>query len=114
MERLDASLRGDYVSFALAVLATVIGVRIVWVMSYNTVIRLKVRRFDFHPPRPMIPPTVQGGVVVSWCGMRGIVTLAAAYALPEADANGHGAFPFRDLIVLTAFAVVLGRWWCKA
>ncbi len=101
-------------SFALAVLATVIGVRIVWVMSYITVIRLKVRRFGFHPPRPMIPPTVQGGVVVSWCGMRGIVTLAAAYALPEADANGHCAFPFRDLIVLTAFAVVLGRWWCKA
>jgi CPA1 family monovalent cation:H+ antiporter len=33
--------------------------------------------------------------------MRGIVTLAAALALPA-------AFPFRDLIVLTAFSVVLG------
>jgi len=33
--------------------------------------------------------------------MRGIVTLAAALALP-------GSFPFRDLIVLTAFFVVLG------
>src|SRR5438270_661185 len=33
--------------------------------------------------------------------MRGIVTLAAAFALPE-----H--FPYRDLILLTAFAVVLG------
>jgi len=39
--------------------------------------------------------------VISWCGMRGIVTLAAAYALPE-------GFPYRDLILLTAFAVVLG------
>jgi len=46
-------------------------------------------------------PTVRGGIVVSWCGMRGIVTLAAAFALPE-------AFPYRDLILLTAFAVVLG------
>ena len=46
-------------------------------------------------------PTVQGGLVISWCGMRGIVTLAAAFALPE-------NFPYRDLIVLTAFAVVLG------
>jgi NhaP-type Na+/H+ or K+/H+ antiporter len=46
-------------------------------------------------------PTVEGGIVVSWCGMRGIVTLAAAYALPE-------GFPYRDLILLTAFAVVLG------
>ena len=33
--------------------------------------------------------------------MRGIVTLAAAFALPE-------SFPYRDLILLTAFAVVLG------
>ena len=33
--------------------------------------------------------------------MRGIVSLAAAMALPP-------AFPYRDLIVLTAFSVVLG------
>jgi CPA1 family monovalent cation:H+ antiporter len=38
--------------------------------------------------------------------MRGIVTLAAALALPlEA---GSTPFPFRDLMILTAFAVVLG------
>ena len=49
----------------------------------------------------MAVPTVQGGIVVSWCGMRGIVTLAAAFALPE-------SFPSRDIILLTAFAVVLG------
>ena len=48
-------------------------------------------------------PTVKGGLVV--CGMRGIVTLVAALALP----NGQGAaFPFRDLIVFVAFCVVLG------
>src|SRR6185295_9810396 len=41
------------------------------------------------------------GLVISWAGMRGIVSLAAAMALPA-------PFPFRDLIVLTAFAVVLG------
>ena len=39
--------------------------------------------------------------MISWAGMRGIVTLAAALALPS-------GFPFRDLIVLTAFCVVLG------
>ena len=49
----------------------------------------------------MLRPTVGSGLVISWAGMRGIVTLAAALALPA-------AFPFRDLIVLTAFAVVLG------
>ncbi len=49
----------------------------------------------------MAVPTVKGGIVVSWCGMRGIVTLAAAFALPA-------SFPYRDLMLLTAFAVVLG------
>ena len=49
----------------------------------------------------MLRPTVGSGLIISWAGMRGIVTLAAALALPQ-------GFPFRDLIVLTAFAVVLG------
>ena len=49
----------------------------------------------------MLRPSVGSGLVISWSGMRGIVTLAAALALPS-------AFPFRDLIVLTAFFVVLG------
>jgi monovalent cation/hydrogen antiporter len=49
----------------------------------------------------MLRPTVGSGLVISWSGMRGIVSLAAALALPA-------SFPFRDLIVLTAFAVVLG------
>ena len=39
--------------------------------------------------------------MVSWCGMRGIVTLAAALALPD-------NFPYRDLLLFTAFSVVLG------
>src|SRR4030088_3456837 len=70
-------------------------------MSKNSALRLTIARRGFHPRRPMAAPTVQGGIVISWCGMRGIVTLAAAFALP----NG---FPYRDLIVLTAFSVVLG------
>jgi CPA1 family monovalent cation:H+ antiporter len=48
----------------------------------------------------MLRPSVSSGLVISWAGMRGIVTLAAALALPA-------GFPFRDLIVLTAFSVVL-------
>jgi monovalent cation/hydrogen antiporter len=80
---------------------TVIVVRIAWHMSFNAVIRWRDRRLGFHPPRPMLQPTVGSGLVISWAGMRGIVTLAAALALPS-------SFPFRDLIVLTAFSVVLG------
>jgi Na+/H+ antiporter len=100
-ERLDEPLRLHYCAVAAAVLGVVILTRIAWVMSYNTALRLTIARRGFHPRRPMAAPTVQGGIVISWCGMRGIVTLAAAFALPE-------GFPNRDLILLTAFAVVLG------
>lgn len=94
-------VRQHYLLVAGAVLVTVIGVRIAWHMAFNAVLRWRDSRYGFHPPRPMLRPTVGSGLVISWAGMRGIVTLAAALALPE-------GFPARDLIVLTAFLVVLG------
>jgi CPA1 family monovalent cation:H+ antiporter len=98
---LDPAARGQYVAVACAVLLTVIGVRIAWHMSFNAVVRWRDRRYGFRPSRLMLRPTIGSGLVISWAGMRGIVTLAAALALPA-------GFPFRDLIVLTAFSVVLG------
>lgn len=38
--------------------------------------------------------------VMSWAGMRGVVTLAAALSLPV-------AFPGRDIVLVSAFAVIL-------
>jgi Na+/H+ antiporter len=101
LESLQPAVRGRYFVVAAVVLITVIVVRFAWHMSFNAVIRWRDRRVGFKPPRPMLRPTVGSGLVIAWAGMRGIVTLAAALALPS-------AFPYRDLIVLTAFAVVLG------
>jgi monovalent cation/hydrogen antiporter len=98
---LDAYVRMEYCIFAASVLAAVILARIAWVMSYGAVFRQLVAWGLFHPSRTAPPPTIKSGFVVSWCGMRGIVTLAAAFALPE-------DFPYRDLILLTAFSVVFG------
>jgi monovalent cation/hydrogen antiporter len=98
---LSPAIREEYLWVATAVLATVIGVRVAWHMSFNAAIRWRHRLHGFHPPRPMLKPTVGSGLVISWAGMRGIVTLAAALALPA-------TFPSRNLIVLTAFLVVLG------
>jgi CPA1 family monovalent cation:H+ antiporter len=86
----------------MAVLGVVIVTRFLWVMSYNAVLRTTISHYGFKPRRASLArPTVKGGLLISWCGMRGIVTLAAAFALPE-------SFPYRDLILLTAFATVLG------
>jgi CPA1 family monovalent cation:H+ antiporter len=73
------------VGFAGLVLAVVIVVRVAWVMFVAVVLRRPRRQ----------------ALVVSWCGMRGLLTLATAFALPA-------SFPGRDLIVLCAFTVVLG------
>ena len=101
LDSLAPSARGSYFAVAAAVLVTVMIVRFAWHMSFNAVIRWRDRRVGFNPPRPMLRATVGSGLVISWAGMRGIVTLAAALALP-------GSFPYRDLIVLTGFVVVLG------
>ena len=100
-DTLEVADRSRYLLAAGAVLVTVIVVRLAWHMSFNALIRWRDRRVGFNPPRPMLRPTVGSGLLISWAGMRGIVSLAAAMALPA-------AFPHRDLIVLTAFAVVLG------
>ena len=101
LDSLEGADRARYFTVAAAVLLTVITVRFVWHMSFNAVVRWRDRRFGFRPPRPMLRPTIGSGLIISWSGMRGIVSLAAAMALPA-------AFPYRDLIVLTVFFVVLG------
>ena len=90
-----------YLAVAGAVLVTVILVRVAWHMAFNAVMRWRDRAFGFKPTRLMLRPTVGSGLVIAWAGMRGIVSLAAALALPS-------SFPYRDLIVTTAFSVVLG------
>ena len=101
LESLAREDRGRYFLVAGLVLLTVIVVRPAWHMSFNAVLRWRNRRFGFHPPRPTLRPTIKTGLIISWAGMRGIVSLAAAMALPD-------TFPYRNLIVLTAFSVVLG------
>ncbi len=86
--------------FAAIVLGVVIGVRFLWVMTYGAVVRLLQ---SFFNPRALGAPLPRAriGVLVSWCGMRGLVTLATAFSLPP-------DFPGRNVIVLSAFTVVLG------
>lgn len=102
-QRLEAGgSRNDAVVTAAVVLCVTIAARFAWVMSYKVLTHRRASREDV-PARPV----VGSAVVLSWAGMRGIVTLAAAFAIPETLPNGS-PFPYRDLILLCAFAVVLG------
>jgi CPA1 family monovalent cation:H+ antiporter len=51
-------------------------------------------------------PNAKQVFVIGWTGMRGVVALAAAIALPETVANG-GEFPGRNLILFLTFSVIL-------
>jgi Na+/H+ antiporter len=100
LENLQGQALRHALGFAASVLGIVIGVRFVWVMVYGIVLRSLRGFLARHFPTVLVPEA-RLGVLVSWCGMRGLVTLATAFALPQ-------DFPGRDLIVLSAFTVVLG------
>jgi monovalent cation/hydrogen antiporter len=92
-----------YVTFAVAVSVAVVLARIVWVTGAAAFSRWRCgpRPDGSAGPRDAVALTARQAAVVGWCGMRGTVTLAAALALPS-------GFPYRDLILVTAFGVVLG------
>jgi monovalent cation/hydrogen antiporter len=88
----------ELLGYAALVTAVVVLVRFAWVVVGAYMPRMM--RAEGSPPW-------KGAVVLSWSGMRGAVSLAAALALPlttDADA----AFPNRDLIVFLTFGVILG------
>ena len=92
LDGLDAWSTDELFVAAVAVCATVVLVRIAWVLFFAYVLRRRLR--------------VRNAVVVSWAGMRGAVSLAAALAIPlETDAGGP--FPGRELIIFLAFCVIL-------
>ncbi|HEY2780338.1 MAG TPA: cation:proton antiporter [Steroidobacteraceae bacterium] len=100
LNQLQSDALWHALAFAGIVLGIVIGVRFAYVMLYGFVLRRFQVFFEKRVLNSKVPK-VSIGILVSWCGMRGLVTLATALALPE-------EFPSRDVIVLSAFIVVLG------
>jgi monovalent cation/hydrogen antiporter len=86
----------------LVVSLVVIGVRLVWVplaiLVPARVIPALRRRETPVPPRQAF--------LIGWTGLRGVVSLAAALALPLTTAAGR-PFPYRAEIVVITFVVIL-------
>ena len=92
---------GDYpvatlLGYAAIVSLTVIVLRFVWVFAVLHAPKLIARRVS----------NWRGAVFLSWAGMRGAVSLAAALALPLETETGV-PFPGRDLILFLTFSVIL-------
>jgi Na+/H+ antiporter len=95
---------GSLLVAAVVVLAVVVAIRFVYVFGLE-LLRRAPRPSRSGLTRPERPPwTYQ--VVISWTGMRGVVTLAAAAALPT-EVDG-APFPDRGAVQFIAFAVTIG------
>jgi CPA1 family monovalent cation:H+ antiporter len=88
---------------SVAVLTTVIVVRIAWVYVFAYLPRVLSPRIRAREPRPT-PAQV---FIVAWAGMRGVVSLAAAFAVPMTTISGD-PFPGRPQLVFLTFVVVIG------
>jgi len=80
----------------------VILLRLIWIFP-GAFLANRIRTRVLHQDEKM--PSVRAMLVVGWTGMRGVISLAAAIALPETLADGT-PFPHRDLIVFLAFSVI--------
>ncbi|MXN92496.1 Na+/H+ antiporter [Flavobacterium sp. Sd200] len=100
-EGLDDYTTGELALWGLAISAVVIIVRFVWVIPAAMLPRIlsrKIRDKEAFDPRNL--------AVFGWAGMRGVVSMAAALALPLALPDGS-AFPHRNLIIYLTFCVIL-------
>jgi len=91
----------DLATYALAVTLVSIGVRFAWIYPATFVPRLLSARLRAREPAPQRGEAF----IMSWCGMRGIVSLAAALALPVTIESG-APFPYRDLLIFLTFVVI--------
>jgi monovalent cation/hydrogen antiporter len=93
---------GQLVLDVVAVVAAVVLTRVVWMFPATYLPRWLFPRIAARDPAP--PWRVPA--VLSWAGMRGVVSLAAAFALPTATDAGT-PFPERSLIQFLTFCVVI-------
>ncbi|GHJ35894.1 Na+/H+ antiporter [Streptomyces sp. TS71-3] len=89
--------------YAVGVFAVVVAARFVWVYPATFVPRLLSRRIREREPNP----TWQGPLVIGWAGMRGVVSMAIAFSVPEHVHDG-GPFPARNLVLFLTFIAVIG------
>ncbi len=93
-------LRWPLVGYGVLIGLAVLGARMLWVYPSAYLARWLGSR------RAAAAPTLAEATLLGWGGMRGVLSLAAALALPLALPAG-GAFPQRNPTLLLTFVVIL-------
>lgn len=87
---------------ATAIVILVVLTRFVWMFPATYLPRLLLPRINARDPAP----SWRAPTVLSWAGMRGVVSLAAAFALPRTTDSG-APLADRDLVLFLTFCVVI-------
>jgi Na+/H+ antiporter len=102
LDRLDATAGATLLGYAALVSGAVILTRFLWVFPATYLPRALFRSVRERDPAP----PWQYPAAVSWMGMRGAVSLAAALALPQVTDAG-APFAERELVIFLTFSVIL-------
>lgn len=89
--------------YAVAVFLVVVVTRFVWVYPATFLPRLASSRIREREANP----TWKGAMVTSWAGMRGVVSLAIAFSIPQ-TVHGGAPFPQRNMVLFLTFTTVIG------
>jgi len=90
------------VSYGVVISLITVVIRLLWVFPGAYLPRILSKNIREREKRP----TWQMVFVVGWSGMRGVVSLASALAIPLTLSSG-AAFPHRNLILFITFVVIL-------
>lgn len=90
------------IRYGLAISLITILVRLLWVYPGAWLPRLISRRIRKREPSPGWKPVF----LIGWSGMRGVVSLASALAIPMTLSSGED-FPHRNMILFITFCVIL-------
>jgi len=102
LDGLDGRSTGELAGYTALVGMAVIVVRVLWVFAFTYVPRAVMPRVAERSQTPSWRQTA----AISWSGMRGGVSLAAALAIPL-TVDGGGPFPDRDLVIFLTYAVIV-------
>jgi len=100
VSRLSGYTALELFSYGVLVSMVAIAIRFAWIYPASWLSRVLGGARAAEPAQPEAEL-----FIMSWCGMRGIVSLSAALALPAVLGDGS-AFPYRDLIIYLTFFVI--------
>jgi monovalent cation/hydrogen antiporter len=93
---------GEAIIYAVIISIVTIVIRVIWVFPNAYIPRILFKSIRETETRP----SWQAVLLVAWSGMRGVVSLAAALAVPLTLTDGQ-TFPHRNLILFITFIVIL-------